>query len=103
MTHAARLIILCMATSIATNGVAGRTNALMKRATRCPAIEMTAGECKAWRCDKNAAVNLASCAELPANKACPGVAEMHRVECYQSCDKTRPARRDPQAGICWAD
>jgi hypothetical protein len=103
MTRTGRLVIFCMTTSIAISGIAGRTNAQMERARKCPVIEMTAGECKAQRCDKYTEANLASCAELPANEACSDVAEMHRVECYRYCDETRPALRDPQAEICKED
>ena len=82
-------------------GTAAPSRALL--AAKCPAIKHTAGECKAQSCEKNAAANLAACAELPFNKSCPDLAEMQRRGCYRFCDERYPQERDPQAESCKED
>jgi|EndMetStandDraft_6_1072998.scaffolds.fasta_scaffold280810_1 hypothetical protein len=100
MSMSARLLIYLWAT-IAVAGIAAPSHALL--AAKCPAIKQTAAECKAQSCEKNAAANLAACAELPFNKSCPDLAELQRRGCYQFCDERYPKERDPQAENCKED
>jgi hypothetical protein len=87
--------------AIVVAGTATPSRALL--AAKCPAIEKTASECKAQSCEKNAAANLAACAELPFNKSCPDLAETQRRGCYRFCDERYPQERDPQAESCKED
>jgi hypothetical protein len=61
----------------------------------CVGIDMTSGECKAQRCRKPFARNLAACAELPSNKACPALARQQKRQCDRFCDKTYLKRFPP--------
>src|SRR6266699_5074719 len=38
--------------------------------------------------------------ELPSNASCEPLAKSMRHGCYQSCDETHPAQRDPKAQSC---
>ncbi|MBR1147879.1 hypothetical protein [Bradyrhizobium sp. AUGA SZCCT0431] len=61
----------------------------------CVGIDMTSGECKAQRCKKPFAKNLAACAELPSNKSCPVLARQQKRQCDRSCDQTYMKRFPP--------
>jgi hypothetical protein len=100
MKLGARLLVGIVG-AIVVAGTAAPSHAAL--AAKCPAIEKTASECKAQSCEKNAATNLAACAELPFNKSCPDIAETQRRRCYQYCDEKYPKRRDPQAESCRED
>jgi hypothetical protein len=90
-----------IAATIAVGAIVAPAHAVLP--AKCPKIQQTARECKAQECERNAAANLAACAELPFNKSCPEVAEMHRRECHRYCDETRPKERDPVAETCKED
>jgi hypothetical protein len=93
-------LLVGMAVAIVVAGAVAPSRALL--AAKCPALAMTASECKAQSCDKNAVAALALCAELPSlfSKKCPEPAEMQRRQCYQYCDEKYPNQQNPQAENC---
>jgi len=100
MKLGARLLV-GMVGAIVVAGTVAPSRALL--AAKCPAIELTASECKAQGCEKNAAISLAMCAELPFIKTCQEAAELQRRQCHKDCDETFPKERDPQAESCKKD
>jgi len=101
MKLCARFLAIWMATATPVAGTAGPADAMNRTPpNKCPSVEMTASECKTQLCDKHAATNHTACSELPSNASCEPLAKSMRHGCYQSCDETHPAQRDPKAQSC---